>query len=297
MNNISINSIIVQLRKNNIKHEFIGDSLAVLANVRSLSDSNDCTLSFYRGDNANEINKLIAHNGITIIGYNIASEITREGNYLITEYPDLAFCIAAKLFGPQMQPSIHPSAIIADEAKIATSVSIGANVVVGADVEIGENVIIENSVSLHHCTIGDSSHIYPGVRIGSSGLGSHRDANGLWHSFPHFGSVRIGRNVVIQDNCVIARGTLNDTTIRDGTQIGPLTCIAHGVVIEQNVFISQSVIIAGSALIEEGAIIFGHASIRDGVIVGKNSLVGMGSVVVKNVLKEKKIYGNPAKGY
>ena len=297
MNNVSIKSIIVELRKNNINLEFNGDSSVVLSNANSLSESKDFSLSFYRGDNANEINKLIDHKGLIIISYHIAGQITREGNYIITDYPDLAFCLAAKLFKPKTLPFIHHSAVIADEAKIASSVKIGANVVVGPDVEIGENVIVENSVSLNHCIIGDSSHIFPGVRIGSSGLGSHRDANGLWHSFPHFGGVRIGKNVIIQDNCVIARGTLNDTIIQDGTQIGPMTCIAHGVVIEKNVFISQAVIIAGSALIEEDAIIFGHASIRDGVIVGKNSLVGLGSVVVRNVSEGNRIYGNPAKGY
>ena len=160
---------------------------------------------------------------------------------------------------------------------------------------IGPDVRIEEGAVIKHCTIGANTHIFPGVKIGSSGLGSHRDETGEWHHFPHTGSVVIGSNVTIQDNCIIARGSLNQTIIEDGVVIGPLSCIAHGAHIKKNAFISQSVTVAGSVVIEEGSIVWGNASIRDGLKIGAHSTIGMGAVVVKNVIAGSTVFGNPAK--
>ena len=190
---------------------------------------------------------------------------------------------------------MHPSAIISPSAIVHPTASIGAHVFLGDDVSVGAGVIVEELSSLKNCTVADGSHIFPGVRVGSSGLGSHRDLNGTLHHFPHFCKVQIGRNVLVQDNSTIARGTLKDTILEDGVVVGPLSWIAHSVHLQPNVFVGQSVTIAGSVSVGKDTQIWSHAAIKDGLIIGESCVVGMGSVVTHNIPSNTRVFGNPAK--
>ncbi len=295
MSRITIETILSELKDKAIDFEFKGRHSLEIKVAKAISDFQEACISFYRGAVYDVISDIPAETGLLIIKPTIAAHIQKKGNYIITNNPDLAFCIAANLLKPKFEPFVHPTAIIAKDAIIANDVYIGANVVIGPEVQIKNRAIIEESACLKHCIINDKTHISPGVKIGSPGLGSHRDQSGKWHSFPHFGKVIIGQNVIIQDNCVLARGTLNDTIIDDGVEIGPLTWIAHGVQIKKNVLIGQAVTVAGSAIIQEGVIIWGRAAIRDGIIIGKQAIVGMGAVVVKDVPANVTVLGNPAK--
>src|SRR5690242_12130955 len=56
--------------------------------------------------------------------------------------PYLAYTRALRIFHPepQLEPNIHPSAVIDPSARIATHVAIGACAVIGRNVEIAEGV-------------------------------------------------------------------------------------------------------------------------------------------------------------
>jgi UDP-3-O-[3-hydroxymyristoyl] glucosamine N-acyltransferase len=296
MSEVSISQICELLIKNSIHFDYVGDEKIQLVNIQSLDNLTKGSLGFYRGSEIEFLTRFVNSQVVLIVKYELKEfELQSDANVFYVENPDLVICIIGKLFLQDLATGIHFRAIVDPSALIAENTSIGANSIIGADVVIGHNVIIEEDVVLKHCTIGDNCHIHSGVKVGRSGLGSHRDSNGVWHHFPHFGRVVIGNNVIVQDNSVIARGSLTDTIIHDGVIIGPLTLIAHNVVIDKNVFITQAVTIAGSVKIGEGAIIWGNASIRDGLTIGNKSTIGMGSVVVKNVEDNTVVIGNPAK--
>ena len=264
--------------------------------MRSIKELDTGFIGYFRGSNCQIFNEIEIKKGILICKDIIKSCISDTSLVLVTvDDPDLAACIVGKLFVESREAIIHPSALIDCQAKIGNNCRIGPNVVIGSDVIIGNNVNIEANAVIECCTIGDNSHIYSGVSIGSSGLGSSQNAQGKWFHFTHFGRVEIGCDVLIQNNCVIARGSLQNTIIHDGVVIGPLTWIAHNVIIEKNCFIGQSVNIAGSVVIGESTKIWGNSSIRDGLSIGNKCTIGMGAVVVKNITNGLTVLGNPAR--
>ena len=77
------------------------------------------------------------------------------------------------------------------------------------------------------------------------GFAFERHESGETIRFPHIKGVKIGNNVEICANTNIARGSLSDTIIGDGTKIDALVQIAHNVVIGRNSEITTGTIIGG----------------------------------------------------
>ena len=112
-----------------------------------------------------------------IINKNLMFHENLGTNVILVENPDLVICLIGKLFSPKILPSIHESAIIHPEAEIHDSCFIGANVCINKNVIIRRNVIIDENCVIKNCHIDEGAHIHPGVKIGSAGLGSHRDGD------------------------------------------------------------------------------------------------------------------------
>jgi len=129
----------------------------------------------------------------------------------------------------------------------------------------------------------------------------------IWH-FSHICSTaKIGRNVIIGQNCYIDNGV----TIGDYCKIQNNVSIYNGVTIKDKVFIGPSVVFTNDlypraqhqfnkweitkTLIDSGASIGANSTIVCGVTLNSNCLVGAGSVVTKNVAEDILVYGNPAK--
>ena len=103
---------------------------------------------------------------------------------------------------------------------------------------VGENSTIDANTVIHkrnpnwnNCNIGS------GTDIGSDGFGFERDMNNTLHRFIHLGNVIIGDNVEIGALNSIARGTLNNTIIKDGVKTDNLVHIAHNCVIGKNMLL------------------------------------------------------------
>ena len=70
--------------------------------------------------------------------------------------------------------------------------------------------------------------------------------------FPHKGFVRIGNNVEVSSNCSIARGSLSDTIINDGTKLDALVHVAHNVTIGRDCELTAGTVIGGSTILGIG---------------------------------------------
>ena len=75
-------------------------------------------------------------------------------------------------------------------------------------------------------------------------LKEHDDTLDL-EKFPHYGKVVIENDVEIFANCSIARGSLSDTIIGQGTKIDALCHIAHNVNIGKNTELTAGTIVGG----------------------------------------------------
>jgi UDP-3-O-[3-hydroxymyristoyl] glucosamine N-acyltransferase len=83
-------------------------------------------------------------------------------------------------------------------------------------------ILLSMRVTIEQNTrIGKNCKIQPGTVIGADGFAYERleDTFEL-ERFPHIGGVVIGNNVEISSNCSIARGSLSDTIIGNGTKLG-----------------------------------------------------------------------------
>lgn len=181
------------------------------------------------------------------------------------------------------------------KAKIDGTARIGPNTVIG-EAEIHDNVEIGANVTIYGKTV-----ILPGARIGS---GSTIGSDGMmWCDdedsrvrIKLLGNVVIGRDTVIGDNCVIVRGSANETTsIGDGTFVAPGTNIGHGAVVGPKNHIANNVSLGGSCKTGTNVFLGCGSTMAPGVFVADDCVVGAGSTVTKDCFQQKGVYvGSPA---
>ena len=191
---------------------------------------------------------------------------------------------------------ISPTAVIADSAKIGRDCYIGDHVVIGNDCIIGDNTKVESKVNLQNCIIGDDCIIQPNTIIGCDGFAFERCIDTLeLEQFPHYGKVIIENGVEIYANCSIARGSLSDTTIGQGTKIDALCHVAHNVSIGKNTELTSGTIIGGSTQIGNNCWLGLNCNIKNKLKIGNKVIVGSGSSVINNIDDEDIVAGVPAK--
>lgn len=191
---------------------------------------------------------------------------------------------------------ISPTAIISESATIGSNCYIGNYAVVGKDCEIGNNTVIyDRAVIVQKCKIGNNCLIEPGVTIGADGFAYERDPETLeLERFPHIGGVVIGNNVEICANSSIARGSLSDTVIGDGTKLDALVHVAHNVVTGRNCELTAGTIIGGSTTLGDTCWTGLNSTLKNKIKIGNKVIVGAGALVINDVPDEDIVAGVPA---
>lgn len=208
--------------------------------------------------------------------------------------PKLAFALIAEVLHPatRNQPSIHPTAVIGENADIALTAFVGPNVSVGkrssvgvnsdirAGVSIGENVTIGSDCVLHpnvviydNVTIGDRVILHAGVVIGADGFGYVRGDLG-YHKFPQIGTVIIEDDVELGANSTIDRGALGRTRIGKGTKLDNMVHVGHNCDIGERVIIAAQTGISGSVTMEDDCVIGGQVGFGDHILVQSGAVIG-----------------------
>lgn len=242
--------------------------------------------------------KLLPASVIVVIpkGLDLNMLDTTNKSYLVVEDPKLFFTkILIEFFTTKKDHSVHPSAIIHEEAKLGANVHIGPNVCIGKSV-IGERTIIEGNCYIYdNVVIGKDCHIQPNSTIGSSGFGYVKDEKNIPIRVPHFGGVLIGDNVDIGASTCIDRGTLGNTIIGDNVKIDNLVHVAHNVKVGQGSYLIANSMIGGSTDIGENVWIAPSSSLINKISIADNSVIGMSAVVTKDVVEEGTYAGFPAR--
>ncbi len=229
--------------------------------------------------------------------------------------PDRAFARVAERFSPppvRPAPGIHPTAVIAPDARLGSDVSIGPHCVVDAGVSIGDRTIlypgcwIGNGAEvgadclLHarvsvreRCRIGNRVILHCGVVVGSDGFGYTQDENGARQKIPQMGIVIIGDDVEIGANTTIDRARFGQTSIGNGVKIDNLVQIAHNVRIgDHAVLVAQSGV-AGSTELGPRAILAAQAGVAGHLVVGENAVIGAQAGIMKDVPSGAFVLGAP----
>jgi UDP-3-O-[3-hydroxymyristoyl] glucosamine N-acyltransferase len=213
----------------------------------------------------------------------------------------------------QIESGIHPSAVIAPDAKVGRNVSIGAHCVIGPRVIIGDYSVLHPHVRIYsdaqlgshaklfsgvvireECVLGARVTIHDNTIIGADGFGYIPDPKAGIRKVPQIGNVIIGDDVEIGANTCIDRGTIGATKIGPGTKIDNLVQIGHNTQVGSHCFICGGTGIAGSTTIGDGVVIGGACGIADHIEIVSGVRLG-GRTGVTSSLKEPGDYlGFPA---
>jgi UDP-3-O-[3-hydroxymyristoyl] glucosamine N-acyltransferase len=225
--------------------------------------------------------------------------LTKNQQLIFVDNPRAAFIkIINKIYNKDKKSvGISPTAIISKSATIGSNCYIGNNVIVGEDCKIGNNTVVsDRAVIVQKCVIGNNCIIEPGVTIGADGFAYERDRETLeLERFPHIGGVTIGNNVEICANTSIARGSLSDTVIGDGTKLDALVHVAHNVIIGRNCELTAGTIIGGSTTIGDTCWTGLNSTLKNKIKIGNKVIVGAGALVIHDVPDEDIVAGVPAR--
>lgn len=236
---------------------------------------------------------------------------------VICTEPYLFYAVVAGWFEqtcrPKLAATIHPSAVIADDASVDPSATIGPNVVIGARSVIGAHTHVQASCIIgDDCEVGPDSVIYPnvtlyarvrvgaraiihaGVVLGADGFGFAPNpvaGKGAWGKIAQLGGVRIGDDVEIGANTTIDRGALEDTTIGNGVKLDNLIMIAHNCQIGDHTAMAACVGMAGSTIVGQRCIIGGAAMFAGHLTVVDDVQISGGTAVTSDIRKAGRYTG------
>jgi len=236
---------------------------------------------------------------------------------LESETPRAHFAAAlAVLYPPdELQPGIHPSAVIETGAHIDPSAEIapgaviragafigartriGAGAFIGRGARVGEDCVLYQRVTVYdRVSIGARSVVHSGAVLGADGFGFEMAA-GAYRKVPQVGTVEIGADVEIGANTCIDRATLGATVIGDGTKLDNLVHIAHNCRIGRLVVIAAQTGLAGGVTIGDFAVIGGQVGVGDKARIEARAVVGSGAGILtsKIVRAGEPVWGTPAR--
>jgi UDP-3-O-[3-hydroxymyristoyl] glucosamine N-acyltransferase len=226
--------------------------------------------------------------------------------------------------GPWQDKGVHPTAVVAADAKLGGGVSIGAHVVIGprsrigagtkimpqvtigADVAIGAQGLFHSGVRVGDgCTIGDRAIVHANAVIGADGFSFAPDlmsaaafTAGVQVTRVHsLGNVVVGDDVEIGACTTIDRATLESTRIGRGSKIDDHVHIGHNVIIGENCILCGMVGISGSVVLGDRVRLGGGVGVADHVHIGDEAVVGAASGVAANVPARTFVLGSPAVPY
>lgn len=235
---------------------------------------------------------------------------------IVVDEPDKAMLTLSgevyRMRHPDMEPGVHPAAVVSAEASLGAQVAVGAGAVieagavigrgtqvrarayVGRHVTIGESCVIHpNATVLDHCRLGDRVVIWSGAVIGKDGFGFlQRDGKHL--RVPQIGTVIIEDDVEIGALTTVARGAIDNTIVRRGAIVDDHVHIAHGCDIGEYAVLLGTVGMGGSVDVGARAFLLANARISAGLKVGERAIVGTGTKVMFDDVPADEVYLAPA---
>lgn len=270
--------------------ELRGDPDVQVDHVATLASADSRSLAFLANP---RYRQQLAATGAAAVVLDEASAGDCATAALVCRNPHAAYARMAAVLHPlpAAAPGVHPSAVIAQGARIDSSAHVGAlsvigeGAVVGLRAFIGPQCLIEEGATIGedvrltaHITIcrgvqiGARTTIQPGAVIGGDGFGFAQEG-GRWIKVPQTGTVRVGADVEIGANTTVDRGAIEDTVIEDGVKLDNLIMIAHNVRVGAHSALAACVGVSGSTTIGRRCMIGGqvgiggHLTIADDVII------------------------------
>lgn len=186
-------------------------------------------------------------------------------------------------------PRIHPTAIVADGARLEAGVEVGPYAVIGPDVRLGADTKVAAHVVLAGDTeIGERCEISPAVCIGMPA--QDKKSAGIK------GKIRIGDENVIREYVTI-HGSTDESRV---TQIGHrnyfmvASHVGHDCQIGDDIVMANSAALGGHVRVDDHAVIGGLVGVHQFVRIGAYSMIGALAKIVSDVPPYSLVEGHPA---
>ena len=174
---------------------------------------------------------------------------------------------------------IHPTALIAEGARLDPSVSVGPYAVIGANVTIGANTTIgAHCVIEGHTTLGQDNRVFQFASLG----GAPQDKK--YAGEPT--RLVIGNRNTVREFCTFNTGTTQDdgvTRIGDDNWIMAYVHIAHDCVVGNQTILANNATLAGHVQIGDYAIIGGLTGLHQFTQVGAHVMAGFATHISREV--------------
>ncbi|HUM02100.1 MAG TPA: acyl-ACP--UDP-N-acetylglucosamine O-acyltransferase [Thermoanaerobaculia bacterium] len=176
--------------------------------------------------------------------------------------------------------AIHPSAIVAPDAKIHPECEIGPYAIVGAGVTIGARTTVgAHAVIEGPTTIGEANRIHAHAALG----GPPQDLK--YKGEPT--TLVIGNRNVFREFSTAHRGTVTGhrtTIVGDDNLFMAYSHVAHDCVIGNRTVFANSASLAGHCTVEDDAILGAFVGVRQFLRIGRHAFLGAFTAVNKDVL-------------
>jgi UDP-3-O-[3-hydroxymyristoyl] glucosamine N-acyltransferase len=296
--------------------EVVGDGSVVLTGVAGIKDAGPGQLTFLSNPKYEQY-LAETHASAVVVGSEYRDAASSNGRpVLVAEnaYGTIARVMA--LFeqdARDVEPGVHPSAVVDATAELGADVAVGANAVIlsgvvlgdrtvvhpgvymGRSASVGDDSVIHANVTVRaECVIGSRVIVHSGTVIGSDGFGFAREDD-TCRKVPQVGNVVVEDDVEIGANVCIDRATIGTTRIGRGTKIDNLVQIAHNVVIGEDSLIVAQVGISGSTEVGKNVVLAGQAGLVGHIQIGDGAMVGAQAGVIGSIPAGERVSGYPAR--
>ena len=176
--------------------------------------------------------------------------------------------------------SIHPTAIVAEGARIPESCTVGPYCTVGANVVLGERCELVSHVVLDgHLTMGTDNRVFSFACLGIA----PQDLK--YKGEPT--QLVIGDKNDIREYVTISRGTAGGggvTRVGSSCLIMAYTHIGHDSVIGDGVILANAATLAGHVTVEDYAVVGALNPVHQFCTIGKYAYIGGGTTITQDVL-------------
>ncbi|MBK8980623.1 MAG: UDP-3-O-(3-hydroxymyristoyl)glucosamine N-acyltransferase [Planctomycetes bacterium] len=244
----------------------------------------------------------------------VPSRLELPMTQIVVADPSTAFARIAARFHPRptaTEHAVHPTAVVAADARLEPPVRIGPHVTVGAGARIGAGTILEPGVHIgaqvrigRDCllhprvvvydgaTIGNRVIVHAGTVLGADGFGYAR-GDDEWIKVPQIGNVVIEDDVELGANVTIDRGTIGTTRVGRGTKIDNLVHLGHNCEIGARCAIAGLSAFSGSTAVGNDVVIGGHTVVAGHLKVAAGVRIGGNSVLLSDVTEPGDYMGYP----
>lgn len=187
--------------------------------------------------------------------------------------------------------SIHPTAVVAPDAKLGAGVRIGPFAVIEEDVVLGEGCeIAAHAVIKHHTRMGARNRIAEHAVIGG-------DPQDFKFKPDCLSYTAIGDDNWLREGVTVHRGSRDGSATRlgNGCFLMAYSHVAHDCVVGNHVVMANTAGIAGEVVVHDKAFISAAVTVHQFCRIGRNAMVGLSAKIVQDALPFCITDGNPGR--